>query len=328
MKNGIVSFGEIMLRLTPPGKVLIKNAQSFSASYGGSESNVLVALAALGHDTEYLTVLPENSLGDAALCHLARLGVGTKYIKCRGSVLGSYFLEEGFGGRGSSVIYNRRGSEVSQSNGELYNEAELCEIFDGCRLFHISGISFGISDGARELSYKLVCEARRRGITVSFDMNYRAKVWGAYPAEEYRRISAMSDIVLCSGRDLEAIGVGAEELMLEGETKYLISREKSATPDGGICAEATMYIKNGESITSETSEKRSFAVLEGIGGGDAFDAGILHGLLAEMPARETLELALSLYELKHTVVGDVISVSLPALEAFIKNRAGGSGVSR
>ena len=173
MKHKILAFGEIMLRLTPPDHQMIALAGGFDGCYGGSESNVLVCLSALGHRTEYVSALPDNDLGTAAIRHLNGNGVGTQYILRTGHRMGMYFLENGFGDRGTKVVYDRAGSAAANLDAGAFDYDRL---FADCRLFHICGISFAISPTARRLSFELVAEAKKRGIPVSFDFNYRGKL--------------------------------------------------------------------------------------------------------------------------------------------------------
>lgn len=307
MMGKVVAFGEIMLRLTPPNKNLIKEAKTFDAYYGGTESNVLVGLAALGHETDYITGLPDNDLGEAVLKHLRSYGVGTGHIVMRGDNLGMYYLEEGFGLRGAKVIYNRSHAEV---NHLTEKDMDYDAIFKDCSIFHISGISFAISNNARALSFALIREAKKRGIAVSFDFNYRGKLWSIEEAKGiYQEILKSVDIVFCAKRDIETfLELPYEEFYNNYQPQYLITRERDVL-NGNVheaWASITVY-KDGHKETFET-KKRTFEVLERIGGGDAFAAGVLSELnRKDADCKKALQTGMACFVLKHTMKGDVLN---------------------
>ncbi len=295
--KSIVAFGEILMRLSPEGNGRICGADSFSVCYGGTESNVLVTLSAFGHSTQYVSVVPDNAFGKAVEQHLNKYKVGTRWLLKQGEVLGEYYLEKGFGNRPTTVIYNRKNSEIAKKNSKLFTDMQYDEIFENCELFHISGISFGLSKGCRELSYRMIDEAKKRAIPVSFDCNYRAKVWGKYPAKEYRKIIDLADIIFCSQKDLDAMKIDdCTQLLSRGNCKYLVIREKEMTDFNAMKAWCTtLFLEKGE-IKKYTSRTVAFDVLESIGGGDVFNAGMLHFLLEEKPDLvKAMDFALACY---------------------------------
>jgi len=315
----IVAFGEIMLRLTPENKKLISGAESFGAFYGGSESNVLVALAGFGDETEYVTMLPDNELGTAAIRHLKGYGVGCNHIVKNGNTLGMYFYEEGFGGRNANVIYNRSNSEVTKMTEK---DCDFDEIFRDCSIFHISGISFAISKCAKDLSFRLMEEAKKRDVLISFDFNYRGKLWSVEEAGEvYREIMKYVDILFCSEKDLNAfLNTTEEEFLKENSLKYYIRRERDTLENGDRIAWAKLCKCNG--IPYEVAKRRDvvFPVQEKIGGGDAFAAGVLHGIhCEEMNLQEILDFGLGCFALKHTIGGDVFSADEESVKKFAED---------
>ncbi len=308
-----------MLRLTPPSHGLISEARAFDACYGGTESNVLVCLSCLGHKTEYLTALPADDLGDATVKHLRSYGVETEHIIRSGDRMGLYFLEEGQGDRTTKVVYMRKGSEASKLDENAFNPDE---VFEGCSLFHISGISFAISDGARRLSFQLLREAKRRGIPVSFDFNYRGKLWTIEEAAEvYKEIIKYVDIVFCAEKDLTTfLGTTRENFHNEFNSPMLIVRERQWLSDSKCSVSLYASHKTQEGIKSFCIENTEFSAYEKIGSGDAFAAGVLHILSKDIDnIEDALHWGLGCFVLKHTQRGDVLSQSKSAIEAYITN---------
>lgn len=304
----IVAFGEIMLRLSPPDNSMIADANLFSACYGGCESNVLVCLSCLGNETEFLTAIPNNELGNAALKHLRAHNVGTKNIIQQGETLGMYFLEEGFEARPSKVVYNRKHSEVSKLT---ENAFDFDKVFEGCNIFHISGISFALSESVKKLCFQLLEEAKKRNITISFDFNYRKKLWTEEEAGKvYKEVIKYVDILFCSENDLkDFLDTDITNFYHECNSKYLIVRERKAAVSRRHTAKATVYYKTEDKIKSISSENLEINVLERIGSGDAFVGGVLHSLNKDPNnIKEALNFGTSCFILKHTLKGDVFTL--------------------
>lgn len=305
----IVAFGEIMLRLTPPDSIL--NAASYAASYGGSESNVLVTLSSLGNVTRYLTKLPNNDLGRGAVLHLQRYGVDCSQIISAGDNMGMYFFEPGFATRSAKVIYARKHAEVTTLQ---ESDFDYDRVFSDCGLFHISGISFALSPSVEATCFRLLEEAKKRNIPISFDFNYRAKLWSVEQAAAvFQRIIPYANIVFCSQRDLTTFLNVSRECFFEnyGNVKYLVVRERDILGKDTHKIRAQVCTKAGYVAAAE----KEFDVLERIGGGDAFAAGFLHGWLhfAGDMAR-TLAFAMDCIALKHTVRGDVLAARQDEIE--------------
>jgi len=305
----IVAFGEIMLRLTPPDSIL--NAASFDASYGGSESNVLVTLSSLGNATRYLTKLPDNDLGRGAVLHLQRYGVDCSRIISAGSNMGMYFFEPGFAARPAKVIYARKQAEVTTLQ---ESDFDYDRVFADCDLFHISGISFALSPSVEAACFRLLTEAKKRNIPVSFDFNYRAKLWTVEQAAAvFGRIIPYTDIVFCSQRDLTAFLNVTKEAFFDcfPNVAYLVVRERDVLSRDTHRVRAQVYTKAGSVAEAE----KEFDVLERIGGGDAFAAGFLHGWLHFAgDIAHSLRFAVDCMVLKHTVRGDVLAARQEEIE--------------
>ncbi len=320
MKKTIVAFGEIMLRLAPPDKKLIKKTDTFCASYGGSESNVLVALSALGNDTRFVSAVPDNPLGEAAIGHLRSYNTNTSFVRRSGDNLGMYFVEEGFGDRASGVIYARKNSAITQLSKEDIN---FDAIFAGCDLFHISGISFALSTSVRDLCFALLREARERKIRISFDFNYRARLWTYEEAGKvFRDVMPYCNVVFCSERDLRTfLGVGEAEYFAKyPHTSHLVIRERETLSVDVHRVTAKICTPSG---ASSAPQEKEFPVLERVGGGDAFAAGVLHALLKN-PADldKAAAFGVACLVLKHTVKGDVLSMREGEICKYMDNVLG------
>ena len=305
----VVAFGEIMLRLTPPDSII--HASEYAASYGGSESNVLVALSSLGNATRYITKLPDNDLGRGAVLHLQRYGVDCSQIISAGSNMGMYFFEPGFAARPAKVIYARKQAEITTLQEDDFNYEQ---VFADCGLFHISGISFALSPSVEATCFRLLAEAKKRNIPISFDFNYRAKLWSAEQAAAvFSRIVPDVDMVFCSQRDLDAFLQTDRADFFAGyeNVEYLVVREREILSRDTHKITAAVYAKTGLLAQAE----KQFDVLERIGGGDAFAAGFLHGWLnfAGDMAR-SLDFAVNCIALKHTVRGDVLAARQDEIE--------------
>lgn len=333
----VVTFGEIMLRLSPAGTNRFVQADSFDVVYGGGEANVAVSLAAYGHNAYFVTKLPCHEVGQSAVNALRRYGVNTDYITRGGDRIGIYYLETGAAMRPSKVIYDRAHSAIS--------EAEPCDfdfdkIMQGADWFHWSGITPAISDKAANLT-RLACEAaKRHGVKVSVDLNFRKKLWTKEKSQSVMRplmqyvdvcIGNEEDAELCLGfkpdADVEAGRTDAEgyksifkAMAEEFGFEYVIStlRESFSASHNGWKA----MIYNGR----EFYESRRYdinPIVDRVGGGDAFSGGVIHGLLTKSTQAEALEFAVAASALKHTIAGDFNMVSAEEVEALCGGDASG-----
>ena len=333
----VVTMGEIMLRLSTPGNQKYIQATQFHINYGGGEANVAVSLANYGHDAEFVTKVPENPIGACAVAALRKYGVETKHIAKGGDRLGIYFLETGASMRPSNVTYDRANSSIATAS---ISDFDFDEIFEGADWFHWSGITPAISDKAAELT-RLACEAaKRHGVTVSVDLNFRKKLWTKEKAQSIMKplmqyvdvcIGNEEDAELCLGfkpdADVEAGHTDAEgykgifqQMMKEFGFKYVVStlRESfSATHNGW---KAMIY--NGEEFY--TSKRYDIdPIIDRVGGGDSFSGGIIHGLMTKPNQGAALEFAVAASALKHTINGDFNLVSIEEVEALAGGDASG-----
>ena len=333
----IVTMGEIMLRLSPFGCRRFIQADSFDVIWGGGEANVAVSCANYGHDAWFVSKLPAHEIGQAAVNALRRYGVHTDHIARGGARMGIYYCETGASMRPSKVIYDRAGSAMAEAMPEDF---DFDSIMEGADWFHWSGITPAISDKAAELT-RLACEAaRRHGVTVSVDLNFRKKLWTPEKAQSVMRplmkyvdvcIGNEEDAELCLGfrpdADVEHGDTGAEgykgifaAMMKEFGFRYVAStlRESfSATHNGW---KAMIY--DGK----EFYESRRYdidPIIDRVGGGDSFSGGLIHGLLTMPTQGEALEFAVAASALKQTINGDFNLVTADEVKALAGGNANG-----
>ena len=320
----IVAYGEIMMRLTPENFISLEDSNKLDICYGGTESNVLVALSHLGNKTAYLTKLPDNQLGEAVKRHLLRHEVGVDNVVYGGSMLGLYFMEQGYGSRPSSVLYHRKSAVI---NTIKEDDFDYDEIFDGASWFHVTGISLAISKASKDVTLRLCKEAKSRGLIVSFDFNYRSTLWTLTEAKEvYKEIMQYVDICFGNAFDLENfmdIKASSEVLAIDEflklyNVKYLIHTKRNIVDTNTHELSGHLYAIDKE---CHTPIKR-FEVLDRIGGGDAFVAGIVHVLNNDInKVEEALSLGIDLGILKHLVSGDVLGLSKKEIENWLANQS-------
>ncbi len=333
----VVAFGEIMLRLTPPDYTTISQARNFIANYGGGEANVLVALSHFAHPTEFITKLPDNQLGDSAIKHLKSHGVDTKHIIRGGSNLGMYFVETGFGGRPSKVIYNRKHSSVTRIS---TNEVDFENIFKDAGWFHLSGISLALGENVRDVAYKCLEYAHKHNVKVSFDFNYRSKLWDSIEQARpyFKKVIPYVDVLFANHFDIEQIlqvdlDVPTDDLITKKVelSKKLISQTKIKYIFGTdrIVHTASDNSLSSYCILQDGSYKSEgpirFSIYDRIGGGDAFASGVIHGLIKDYSNPQyALKFGLATSILEHTLYGDVSTLSEREVEEFITSNGNAS----
>ncbi len=329
MSKKVVTFGEIMLRLTPPNYRRIVQTDSFDVIYGGGEANVSVTLANFGLESYYVTKLPNNPVGQGALNELRRYGVKTDYIVRGGDRLGIYFCENGASQRPSKVIYDRSHSAIAEAKPEDFDWET---IFRGKDWFHITGITPALSDGMAEISLQAVRAAREAGLTVSCDLNYRAKLWTRERAGEVMaKIMEYVDICIANEEDAEMVfgiksgsDITAGEINVEGfrsVAQQLIDRfgfrlvgshlriSRSASDNGGL-----IVLYDGQEFVKST--RYDVHIVDRVGGGDSFAGGLIYALLTGKSLQEAAEFGAAASCLKQTIPGDFNHVSVAEVEAL------------
>ena len=338
----VVTFGEIMLRLSPPGWKRFSQASSFDVVYGGGESNVAVSLANYGLDVDFVTRLPDNDLGDCALMELRKRGVGVDKIVKGGERLGIYFLETGAVSRGSKVVYDRAHSAMSTiQKGMVDWEA----VFKGVDWFHWTGITPAISQGAADACLEAIQAANKLGVTVSTDLNYRKKLWkyGKEPGEVMPALVEGCDVILGNEEDAEkhfglhpeGVDVthggsvdGKAYLSVLKQLQQMFPRAKKVitTLRGSISASHNSWsgvLYDGQKLY-EASTYQITHIVDRVGGGDSFMAGLIYGLLTyKGDDQKALDFAVAASCLKHTIKGDANLVTVDEVEKLMSGDASG-----
>ena len=334
-----LTFGELMLRLKSPGKERFLQSPSLEATFGGGEANVAVSLANYGLDAEFLSVIPNNSIGDAAIGELRRFNVDTsKVIRTEGR-MGIYYLETGANQRASKVIYDRAYSAISLFDPAGY---DWDSIYEGVKWLHISGITPAISEETKDASILAVKEAKKRGVTVSIDLNYRKNLWkyGVDAKEVMTEMTKYADIIIANEEDCQkSLGLKCESNVEGGKLdqedykklsdsllekfpnvkKVAITLRESKSADINFWAAA---LNNGsEFIVSRKYEM--YDIVDRVGGGDSFAGGLIYGLNELEGDREALEFAVAASCLKHTIDGDFNRVTIDEVMKLAKGDGSG-----
>ena len=333
----IVTMGELMLRLSTPGNSRFVQSDSFYVNYGGGEANVAVSLQNYGNEAFFVSKIPANELGQAAINSLRRFGLNTSFVARGGSRLGIYYLETGSSLRPSKVIYDRAHSSISEATPEDF---DFDSIFRDADWFHWSGITPALSKNMSECVRLACIAAKKAGVTISCDLNYRHKLWSAKEAQEVM-CPLMEFVDVCIGNEEDAekcLGFRPEADIEHGKTdadgyksifqgmvkkfgfKYVVGtlRESFSASHNGWKA----LIYDGK----EFYESRRYEInpiVDRVGGGDSFSAGIIHGLANGKPMDWTLEFAVAASALKHTIPGDVNMVSLQEVESLMNGNGNG-----
>ncbi len=337
----IITMGEIMLRLSTPNFERFIQADEFDVNYGGGEANVAVSLANFGYDTEFVTAVPANPIGECAVAALRKYNVGTKFISRSGERLGIYYLESGSAMRASNVVYDRAHSSISTADESMF---DFEEIFKDADWFHFTGITPAVSDSAAALTEAALKAAKKAGVTVSCDLNFRKKLWSSEKAKMVMT-NLMKYVDVCIGNEEDAekvLGFKAKstdvtkgELNLEGYKdvfnqmidtfgfKYVISslRQSYSASNNGWSA----CIMDGK--TREFYHSKTYSVtpiVDRVGGGDSFAAGCICGMLDGKDMKGALEFGVAASALKHTIPGDFNYVT----RSEVDNLVGGDGSGR
>jgi 2-dehydro-3-deoxygluconokinase len=340
MKKTTVTFGELMLRLAAPGFERFLQSPHFHASFGGGEANVAVALAQFGLPATYLTVLPENNaIADAALGELRRFGVDTSHIVRGKGRMGIYYLETGANQRPSKVIYDRENSAISLARP---GTVRWDQAFDGALWYHVTGITPAISALACDLTLESLSKAREKNVTISCDLNYRKNLWkwGKRADEVMPDLVKQADIVIANEEDVQmALGIQADVDVHSGQldlaqyenlTTKVLQQYQNLKAIAITLRESKSASHNGWSAClndrKEFLRSRQYDIaniVDRVGSGDSFAAGLIYGL-QELPThREALEFAVAASCLKHSTPGDFSRSTKEEVEALLKG--GGSG---
>jgi 2-dehydro-3-deoxygluconokinase len=339
MTKSTVTFGEIMLRLAPPNTERLLQSPELIATFGGGEANVAVSLANFGLPAKYITVLPKNAIADASIAELRRFGVDTSQIVRGPGRLGIYFLETGANQRPSKVIYDRENSAIARAKPDDLN---WDTIFENAAWFHITGITPAISSTAADLSAESMQKARAHGLTVSCDLNYRKNLWkwGKPAATVMSELLKHVDVAIANEEDVQmSLGIQAEVNVHSGEldhaqyeklTKTVLEKYPNLKSIAITLRQSKSASHNGWSaclnnrknfLTSRAYEITH--IVDRVGTGDSFAAGLIYGLQKLANPQDALEFAVASSCLKHSIPGDFHRCTVDEVQSLIKS--GGSG---
>jgi len=333
----VVTFGEIMLRLAPEGYYRFVQAKNFNATYGGGEANVAISLASFGIDSCYVTKLPKNEIGQAAVNNLRSFGVDTGFIARGGNRIGIYFLEKGASQRPSKVIYDRAHSAIAEAE---KNDFDWDKIFSEADRFHFTGITPAISDNAAGICLDACKAAKSKGVTVSCDLNYRQNLWTREKAREIMSgLMEYVDVCIANEEDaadvfgIKASGSNVQSGKISGEgykevAAELIKRfnlkQAAITLRESISANdnnwGALLCEGGEFYFSK---KYAVHIVDRVGAGDSFAAALIYGDIQGMAAQEKIDFAAAASCLKHTIEGDYNLVSADEVKKLAAGNASG-----
>lgn len=333
----VVTFGELMLRLQPYNFLRFVQADSYEASYGGGEANVAVSLSNFGLDTDFVSILPDNEIGQAGINSLRRYGVGTKFIVRKGDKCGIYFLEKGASQRASKVIYDRKYSSFYFAQKDDFDWEK---IFKDASWFHVSGITPAVNTPLEDITLQAVMAAKKMGLTVSLDLNYRSKLWSKESANNcLSKIAKYVDV--CIGNEEDASDVfsitskksNVDKGVLDKESykdvaKQLMDKFKfkkvAITLRTSLSASENKWsgmLYDGKDYCF--SKEYLLHIVDRVGGGDSFSAGLIYSLLNNFSSSDAIEFAVAASCLKHSLEEDYNLETVDEINKIIES--GGSG---
>ncbi len=340
----VVTFGEIMMRLSPQGYLRFSQATNFDATYGGAEANVAVSLANFGLPVDFVTRVPSNEIAQSAVMELKKRSVGVDKILYGGDRLGIYFLETGAVNRGSKVVYDRAYSAMAEIQ---LGMIDWETVFTDAHWFHFSGITPAISKNAAAVSLEAVKKASEMGLTISIDFNFRTKLWNycnhSYIQELMTELTSYCDIIIGNERDaknffdIEPIGIEDtnDEVSLKTQMFYSVSKQMmqkfpkakkiATTIRGSVSASHNSWcglLYNGSELFT-TKQYQITDIVDRVGGGDSFMGGVIYGLMTyPNDDKKTIDFATAASCLKHTIKGDVNLVTVEEVEFLLSDSSG------
>lgn len=340
MAEKVVSFGEIMLRLSTPGFSRFVQSSNFDVTYGGGEANVSASLSQYGLDSFFVSKLPSHEIGQAALNHLRRFGVNTEYITRGGERVGIYFLESGASQRASKVVYDRAESAISTAQ---LSDFDWEKIFDGCTWFHWTGITPALGENIQLILREALKIAKKKNVTVSCDLNFRKKLWSTKEAQAVMKpLMEYVDVCIANEEDAEkSLGEHLGSTDIESadideaayfsllhtlkekynfKTVAITLRESFSASRNGWSA---IMLDDKECSTPYRSKKYDIQIVDRVGGGDSFASGLIFGLLNYPNTKTGLEFAVAASCLKQTIPGDFNHVSVSEVEKLLEGDGSG-----
>lgn len=328
----VVTLGEIMLRLSTQSGNRLVQSNSLQAHYGGGEANVAISLANYGHEVIFASKVPDTALGEAVFRHLHGYQVDTHYLLTGSQRLGTYYLETGIGGRAAAVIYDRAESGFAAMN---VLEWDLATLFDDVDIFHISGITPALSKKWQTMTLELMKQAKKSGCKVSFDSNYRSKLWSQKEAGQVIR-QLLPYVDYCSAGKLDAVnllGITNEPAEQEHELAFYYKEMHRLFPNIQLfySTKRKIYSASANQLIGTLWQDNHYyesdiheidPIIDRVGAGDAFAGGILHGVLEQMTPQATVDFATAASVLKHTVHGDCNQFNKEEVADFLRSGSG------
>ena len=333
----VITFGELMLRLAPENYLRFVQSEKYEATFGGAEANVAVSLANYGTDVAFVSKLPEHEIGQAAVNSLRKFGVDTSLITRGGERVGIYYCEKGASQRPSKVIYDRAYSAIAIAKEEDF---DWDKIFKGATWFHLTGITPALSDSMASITIKALKTAKEKGITVSCDLNFRKKLWSKEKANKVMsEVCKYVDYCIANEEDAKDVfGIEADNTDINSgklDRNGYISVAKKLTERFNFKGVAitlreslsandnnwsAMLYKDGQAYFSK---KYAIHIVDRVGGGDSFGAGLIYSLINNYDNQKAIEFAVAASCLKHSIEGDYNMVSLKEVEALANGNASG-----
>lgn len=316
MTHRIVCFGELLMRLTAPGRELLLQTPRLEVNFGGAEANVAASLATLGHDAAMVSTLPDNGIGRACAGELRRLGVDTRGIRYQSGRMGLYFLAVGALQRPSDILYDRADSAFVNAPADAYDWPSLLQ---GASWLHICGITPAVSHESGQAALAAVRSARELGVRVSYDCNYRAKLWAGRAEQApaiLQELASQADLLFGNDRDI-ALMLGVPFAQEQAQERFkaaaAVAFERWPTLQYMAATQRKHHTVDDQELAAMLATRGQFfsthswalnGIVDRIGGGDAFAAGLLHGLITGMDPQKAIDFAVAAGCLKHSVPGD------------------------
>lgn len=333
----VITFGELMLRLAPENYLRFVQSDRLEATFGGAEANVAVSLADFGEDVAFVSKLPTHEIGQSAVNSLRKFGVDTSLIVRGGDRVGIYYCEKGASQRPSKVIYDRAGSAIATANA---SDFDWDKIFDGAKWFHFTGITPALSDELADITLQAAKKAKEKGITVSCDLNFRKKLWSKERAKEVMsEICKYVDVCIANEEDAKDVfGIEAENSDIYGgklDEKGYVSVAKQLIDEFSFKAVAITLRESKNANDNDWSgmlytdgkayfsKKYSMHIVDRVGGGDSFGAGLIYSLSNGEAPQDAIEFAVAASCLKHSIEGDYNMVSKEEVMALAGGNASG-----
>lgn len=335
----VICFGEIMMRLVPPGYLRINQTATLEMTFGGAEANVSVSLANYGEAVSYVTRVPNNGIADTCLQQLRGFGVDVSHVVRGGDRLGIYFVEKGASMRPSKVIYDRKHASIATiASGDI----NWAKVFKGADWFHFTGITPALSKSTAEVTLEACKMAKALGLTVSCDLNYRKNLWSREDAKRtMSELSRYVDVLIANEEDSQDVfGIGAEGSDIEGgalhEEGYRNLARKLAETFGNQKVAFTLresfsandndwsaLLYDAKTDTAVRSRKYAIRIVDRVGGGDAFGAGLIYAMRHHYTDADAVNFAVAASALKHTIEGDFNRVSVQEVESLMGGSVSG-----